>query len=398
MAITKKPVSELGKYIVYFYLLIFPFGQLLRVNLNKIGIDFSFPLIDLIVTLSLFTILIKKRGGYFKNFYGFMAAASFSLIISLVSYSFLEILPGLLYFQRLISYFALFAVVIVSIREKTLDRLSLIQFLQIVSFFIIALGWLQYFMFPDLRSLRYVGWDDHLYRIVGSFLDPGFAGLILVLGGILTLGRFFATKNKIHFALFILSAITVAFTYSRASYLAFLIAVITLGFLYKKFLLPVVFTVSFLLSLTLLPRPSSEGVKLERTYSISAKFQNYFETIKIIKNSPVFGVGYNSLCLVRQKLFNDNSKSHSCYGSDSSLLFLLATTGVVGFMTLANTFLRIFKDFVKNQYYKILIASFLAIIIHSLFLNSLFYSWVMGWMVILMGITIKKRSKTVTYG
>ena len=45
-----------------------------------------------------------------------------------------------------------------------------------------------YFIFPDVRSLAVDQWDPHYYRLVGSLLDPGFTGIILVL--------FFSDKNK----------------------------------------------------------------------------------------------------------------------------------------------------------------------------------------------------------
>ena len=41
---------------------------------------------------------------------------------------------------------------------------------------IIWFGILQYALVPDLRSLHILGWDDHLNRLAGSFLDPNFTG------------------------------------------------------------------------------------------------------------------------------------------------------------------------------------------------------------------------------
>ena len=51
-------------------------------------------------------------------------------------------------------------------------------------------GILQYLIWSDLTALKYLGWDDHLLRMVGTFLDPTYLGLILVLGIIIASEKF----------------------------------------------------------------------------------------------------------------------------------------------------------------------------------------------------------------
>ena len=95
----------------------------------------------------------------------------------------------------------------------------------------------------------------------------------------------------------------------------------------------VVLIIALGIMIFLLPRPSSEGVKLERAFSILLRLKNYKETIVIWQNSPLFGVGYNNLCFARNKFIGEaNYLSHSCSGSDSSILALIATTGILGFI------------------------------------------------------------------
>ncbi len=143
-----------------------------------------------------------------------------------------------------------------------------------------------------------------------------------------------------------------------------------------------------------LPRPSSEGVKLERLYSIEARLINFKETMFIWSKSPVFGVGYNNTCLgrnifVKQELL----LSHSCSGSDSSILLVLATTGIVGLIVFGYMGIKVVRSLPKNSYSVLFLSCLSALLIHSVFVNSLFYPWVMGWMGILLGIVYSFNKK-----
>ena len=46
---------------------------------------------------------------------------------------------------------------------------------------IVLLGFIQLMFYPALRNLYYLGWDEHLYRMFSTFLDPNFAGAFFVL-------------------------------------------------------------------------------------------------------------------------------------------------------------------------------------------------------------------------
>ena len=85
----------------------------------------------------------------------------------------------------------------------------------------------------------------------------------------------------------------------------------------------------------------------------------------------------------------------SCSGSDSSLLFVFATTGIVGLMIFLYAGRVMFSSTGRAVYGIAFVSSLVAVLIHSLFLNSLFYPWVMGWMGILLAISLKKLGREV---
>jgi hypothetical protein len=93
------------------------------------------------------------------------------------------------------------------------------------------------------------------------------------------------------------------------------------------------------------------------------------------------------MCVAFQKYIGPQSfESHACSGSDSSLLFILTTTGIIGFMAFAFSIFRIRGFIQHSSNYLLLAVSFIALLVHSLFSNSMFYPWIMGWMVILLAV------------
>jgi len=131
--------------------------------------------------------------------------------------------------------------------------------------------------------------------------------------------------------------------------------------------------------LPLLPRPGGEGVNLLRLFSIEQRFDNYGEGFALWRRSPLLGVGFNTLRSVRNDFV-----SHSASGLDNSLLFVAATTGIIGLLFYLNLLRRLWQS--GGEIVKL---SLIAVIVHSFFQNSLFYPLVMIWLWLL--VTINPR-------
>lgn len=383
-----KSKSKIIRVLTLLFFVLFPFGQLLRYEVAILGVGIALHPIDLVVGLTFLTILTSKfkKPSVFKSLSAFILAGVFSLIFSLSIFGPEAILKGTLYFIRLTAYLFFF-IAIFNTAKSDKSRTWLFNSLILLSTIVAIFGWLQYIWFPDLRSLFYLGWDDHLYRLIGTFLDPGLTSIILVFGFILSLVGYLQKKRPLFLLSSIFLFVTTAFTYARASYLALLAGVFIISKIRKTFVPFLVITLGLIVVIFSLPRPEGYGVMLERTHSIYAKFANYGETLEIIKKSPLFGVGFNNTCLVRVKYLGErNALSHACGGSDSSLLALLATTGIVGTLTFLKFGLEVVKGPYGNIYRLGFIGCLSALLIHSIFVNSLFYPWVMGYMAILAAI------------
>lgn len=381
--------------IVFLFLVIFPFGQLLRINLNLFNLTITFQPIDLILLLALVYVIFQKNKlpRYFRYIFYFLISSLFSFLLFSQFYPSKLLFTGLLYFFRFVTNLGLFLFVLFNFKEekKKLDILNcLIGIITVVGIF----GWFQYFFLPDFRPFKILGWDDHLFRLISTYLDPTFTGIILVFGLLITLVKYEVKKKSILLLLVLYFLMTIAFTYSRASYLALVGGLLFYQFWKKKYLVPFLVIVIFSIIIVLLPRPSSEGVQLERTQSIYGRFRSYSEGLSIFKNNPVFGVGFNNYCYAKQiYLKSDDLASHACSGSDSSLLNILVTTGVVGFIIFVRMLVSIYKRVKNDMYGTVFVICSISLFIHSFFSNSLFYTWVLSLMAILAGLAITRNSE-----
>jgi hypothetical protein len=237
------------------------------------------------------------------------------------------------------------------------------NFFSIILIANILFGLIQYFIWPNFTYFNALNWDPHLFRLVSTFFDPTFTGLIYLL---FLINIFFQSLSYYYL---IIPYIALSLTYSRSTLLSFLIAFFFISQKYKK---PKIFLVSlliFLITIFVLPRLEGEGTKLERTSSILAKIENYKEGIVIFKKNPIIGVGYNNLKIARNLSQNP---SHSSSGFDGSLLTILTTTGLIG--------LSLFVLGLKEYFQKTDLLHqtlLITILFHSLFSNSLLYPFVL---------------------
>jgi hypothetical protein len=344
--------------ILFLIAIIFPFGQLLRLNFHSI----SFPLIDLAIFL-LFLLNIRKTKAKIKNkyFLYFLPFALLSLIYNLIS-SQANPLKPLLYFFRLAIYLSFF---IFPLNQKNNISPAFKRFFKLSLIACITFGYVQYFFWPNATFFDSFNWDPHLHRLIGSFFDPTFTGLIFLL---FILNLYFSPLKKLKYPLIWITYLALALTYSRSTLLSFLFGCFLVSRQEKNKKIFVIGLIITLATVLLLPRQPGEGTKLERSSSIIAKIENYQEAWGLFRQSPIIGHGYNNL----QKARNiQDSSSHSTFGFDGSLMTILVTTGVIGFFLFSKGLIHLYTNSSPSK--KIGLA---VILLHSLFANSLLYPWV----------------------
>ena len=351
-----------------------------------------------------------------------------SLLINLTWLAPNELLASSFYLLRWIAYAALFPIVM-SFDEKFKKKLMV--FLFIDGLVILLAGFLQYFFFNSLKSLYYLGWDEHMHRVFSTFFDPNFAGAFFVLfflfvGGVFV-SRIPLSKEKPHpspstpvkqaaslrpalkgegvifnkyFLFFVLglTLIAIFLTFSRAALLGLIAgSVVFLFLIKKKKLLFVLLAVMAVFVAIASPQFYDENMNLFRTASSNARLANYATALKFIHDRPLLGVGFNSYRYAKESYgYKTNwtlAPSHADAGVDNSFLFVLATTGIIGFIAYCGLLITILKRAYylyrkKNNILSVVvISSIAALCVNALFINSLFFPPLMLWMWVLVGLT-----------
>ena len=308
---------------------IWPFGQLLQ--LTPLGSPLHLQSLDIISALLFLSLFISSSRKKITQDPLFKPLVIFCLVALLSR-------PDPAYLLRFVSYTSFyFAFRVVEFRRYY-------PYLVISSMIFMTIGLLQYFLLPDTRFLTYIGFDDHYFRLIGSLLDPNFTGLVLVIFTLLVPKLFF---------LFPLLAL--ALTFSRASFLALAVSLLYLAVVKKQFRLLLLILILGI-ALYFVPKPFGEGVNLFRTFSIFSRLENQSQALAVFAQNPILGVGFGP-----RKI-------------DNSFIFVLATTGTVGF-TIFLSFLKKAWQLTADPLAK---AAFLAILVHSLFNNSFFYTPVLA--------------------
>ena len=386
--------------LFFIFLVLLPFGQLTKIPLGFLNL----PEVHLYLTDVVLFLLVAvwglwrfwgKRRKYqlpslAKPIFVFSGLALFSLLVNFSALAGREILVAFLYWWRWLIYALFYFVVSDLIKAGRLKVLELLKFLVVIGGAVAIFGLIQYFLWPNLKALEFLGYDPHFYRLAGTFLDPGFTGIVLVLTLIIISSSNLGKNWKSwefwgNWGIWGIVYLALALTYSRASWLAFFFAVLLLAFFKKSWRFLLTLVVLMTLTYLILPRPAGEGGKIERVYTIEARLVNYQQALKVVKDNPFFGVGFNTYRYVQKNygfLGSDWETSHSGAGVDSSLLFVLVTTGIFGLLGYLWIWLKAIQEVkrVKREEKIMIFVSLGALFIHSFFLNSLFYPWLMSWM------------------
>lgn len=351
------------KFLVLLLFVVFPFGQLLRLDM---GNGVTFQLNDFVVALVvLFSVRDFKKDKLFWPLVLWIGAMAISIVANLYRLTGREVIVAAMYFGRWVAYAGLYY----ALRE--VDRKYLLWGILAVA--VVGIG--QFVFMPDVTFLAASNWDDHWYRLVSTFLDPGFTGAILVVGLIWWPNLFVR----------VILYVAMALTYSRATYLMYLVGFGVVGWYKKSVKIFLIAALVLAVTIPLLPKSTGEGTKLNRENSSWARVNNWKDTITVWTKYPIFGVGYGAYNSVSKAKLD----SHSRAGADSSLLLVLATTGVVGMVFYLGVLRAMWNMGRKNI---IFVAIFWGILVHSWFNNTLFYPWAMECLWIILAVSVERRA------
>ncbi|MFA6005202.1 MAG: O-antigen ligase family protein [Patescibacteria group bacterium] len=217
---------------------------------------------------------------------------------------------------------------------KTINRKKTLTILQIGSAILICSAVFQYYLYPAIQNLFYLGYDSHYYRAVGLFLDPNLLGLVLVF---IVLLLIHIPKSPVRILMLGAALITLALTFSRISILSLIVGV-GIIFIGKRISYKMLFLCATIVGsvLVFIPKQLGEGNKLFRTNSIVAKTEAWQLGVGLWRQNPLIGIGFNNSQLykptIRPTAASIKIPDNSFYGLDSTVLTLFVTSGILGIL------------------------------------------------------------------
>lgn len=333
--------------LLYITFLLFSLGQLGRFSF--FGQQVNLYLYEIALMVILLLLILKYRLGpilyYFekyKSVFLFFAVLFMTFIVGIASFNYFANLVGFLYQLRLLAYFLFFFYLSYHLLKDPKNQSSLQKALYIFTFATIISSLVQYFFYPDLRNLFYLAWDPHWYRLFGVFFDSYVAASVY---GLLFIYLFFQKQKLIQKILLAFFFIFLIMTFSRISYLAFLIAILFALIQKKHYRQLVLIALIFSIVLILIPKPFGESVNLKRSFSVQSRLLDYQTAFNLFLKNPLGGIGYNRLRYVKKEaglIEQENwDISHSGSSFHSSFMTILVTSGLIGLLS----FLFLLKAF-----------------------------------------------------
>lgn len=360
-------------------------------------------MIALFVVVGLVSLVMSKKKltlpkiGYF--FLLFVGAGLVSLVANISDYVEIQYLVSFLYLLRLLMYLLVYVVLSNFIKHDILDFKFILRGIVWSGVLLTVFGFFQLIVLPDFAKLDpALGWDPHKNRMTSTFFDPNFFGAYIVLCYYLLIFGY-ETKIYTHKTALIISglfSLAILLTFSRSAWLMLAIGLLLFGMFRNR---KVIFyaIVLFFLIYFLIPRVQTRITgTTDPADSAQFRFVSWNQTLQIIKDHPLFGVGYNRMRYVNYEYGFTNLDSkykHSASGSDSSALFILATTGILG----ASVFFYAFGSAIKKTYLwsgknAAILALYISLIFGSQFINSLFYPQILFiWLVVTSFSSVSNR-------
>lgn len=339
----------------------------------------SFSLTDVLLFLTLLFLFIWKIGIEKKVSWPLsLKLLTVFWFVGFISLIFSGVLSGGLYLLRFIFYSLSFYLGY----ELTKNLITTKEINKVyirAGFLLAVLGFVQLFFFPDLSPFTAFGFDPHKNRMFSTILDPNYLGIILNLPFLLSLYCFLKTKDNRWILLVLFFALAILLTFSRSAYLAVGIEIFLLGALKFRRLLLISFLIVLILffSVPEFKNRVAGAFRIDKTSS--ERIESWQKGFYIFKQNPLIGVGFNNTRYALEK--NNLLKSFSPDGGnagagiDSSLIFVMVTTGIVGLFIWLSFWISIIIKIIKSRSeFKLLAVVFIVgLFVNSQFINSLFF-------------------------
>ena len=337
-------------------------------------------------------------------FAGIGAASAFAAIPRFGLEAF-EVFVSLAYLARWLAYFGLYVVIINCVRDSDVGPIWRALETTVIAFAVF--GVFQSIFLPDFgltlfpESRAYIDTDPQGHRLVSTLLEPNIAAALILTVLLVQVAKLAAGAPMKRWkpALLLLALIL---TLSRSGAAGFVVGVLVilsargLGKRMLRFLgaasLAILAAIPWLLPF------ARQYAKLDIMggSGVAARLLSWQLAIAVLRESPWYGVGFNTFGFVQEHRGFARLGSSS-YSAEGGLLFVAVMTGIIGllvFLTMLCLVIRRCRSVWRNPNATPderglatgAAAVIVAIVVHSFFVNSLFVPFVMEPVWVLSGL------------
>lgn len=336
-------------------------------------------------------------------FAGIGAASAFAAIPRFGLTAF-QVFVSLAYLARWVVYFGLYVVVINCVREG--DVAPLWRALEAMMLAFAAFGVFQSIFLPDFGyklygdAPMYVHVDPQGHRLVSTLLEPNIAAAMILTVLLVQIAQLAAgARVKWWKPAFLLLALILTLSRSGAAGFVFgMLVILTVRGLGKRMLrflgvVAVVLVASLPWLLAFARLYAKIGIS---DGSAAARLISWQRAITLFLESPWFGIGFNTFGFV-QELRGFERMGSASYSVEGGLLFVAVMTGVIGLLVyvamlwlLLRRCRSVWRDASASPEERGLAtgaaAATVAVVVHSVFVNSLLVPFVMEPLWVLWGL------------
>lgn len=393
-------------------------GQLNRLPLPGLGSGVVLYANDLLIGLAaawylIYVLAIRKSWllpWQYVVFAGFIALAPLGLLLSdYLSAS--QVVISLSYLIRYACYVVIALAVFddlawaTTLNQQTSRLKFWLKVILAASLLMSLSGYLQLLFLPDFAELAKQGWDPHIGRLATAMLDPNYAGAYLAIGLTLAASLLLyasTTQQRLIFlAICATLALAILLTYSRSAYLMAAIGLLVVA-AYRARWLIFVASIVVIVAFSFVPRFQERVVgALTIDATSSMRIDNWRHSWAIAQDNQPFGIGYNSYRYAQNYygITSLETSGNAGAGADSSWLFILATTGVIGLtmylmfygsimLNSANRLLQASLPAASKALHLAVVAVWIALIPAAMINNLLFFSWILQLLMVLTGLSL----------
>lgn len=336
--------------------------------------------------------------------FAFAAVGGVSALLAIPRFglSAYEMVYSLAYLARWIAYFGIYIAAINWLTYDTAHRIW--KSVEAAVLVFASFGIIQTIFMPGFAQMVYpdsriaLDWDFQGRRLVSTFLDPNFAGVLIAMVIAIQLAQM-AAGHRVELWKLVVLGSGLLLTVSRSSVIALLAAIAFMAIVWgvSRRVLRLAVAVS-LLMVPLLPWAVTYAASMNKftiDASALARVVSWLAALQLLEDNPIIGVGFNTVGFV-QRAYGWEVVGASAFGFDGGLLFIAVMTGLLGLslflLLLYRTIVRcrrVWRDPARSSQDRGLAlgvaAATVALVSHSFFVNSIVYPFLLHVLWILWG-------------